>query len=268
MTISTHRMRAAALVLPFLLLTSAACDIAMADHKQKETAEWRKTYQLQPGGRVEITNINGRIDVKPSDGNAVEIVARKTAHGPSSDAAKEALGRIEITEESSPASVKIETKIQRGGGGLFGGSSAQVEYSIRVPRTAELHVSTVNGGLEIEGIGGKISAEATNGGIKAHDIAGPIEASTTNGGVDVDLSQVPEAGVKLECTNGGIRLRLPSSAKASISARITNGGIDTSGLVLDATGEQSRRRLDGRLNGGGPRIELEGTNGGIRISAR
>ena len=95
-----------------------------------------------------------------------------------------------------------------------------------------------------------------------------IEASTTNGGVDVDLSQVPEAGVKLECTNGGIRLRLPSSAKASISARITNGGIETSGLTLDSSGEQSRRRLDGRLNGGGPRIELEGTNGGIRISSR
>jgi hypothetical protein len=74
--------------------------------------------------------------------------------------------------------------------------------------------------------------------------------------------------VKLECTNGGIRLRLPADAKASISARITNGGIETSGLTLDATGAQSRRRLDGRLNGGGPRIDLEGTNGGIRISSR
>ena len=79
---------------------------------------------------------------------------------------------------------------------------------------------------------------------------------------------MPEDGVKLECTNGGIKLRLPSDAKATISARITNGGIETSGLTLDATGEQSRRRLDGRLNGGGPRIDLEGTNGGIRISSR
>jgi hypothetical protein len=268
MTSNTHRMRATALVLPVLLLATAGCDIAMADHKQKETAEWRKTYQLQPGGRVEISNINGRIDVKPGEGNAVEIVARKIAHGPSSEVAKEALGRIEITEETSPSIVKIGTKLQRSSGGLFGGSSLQVEYSIRVPRNAELRVSTINGGVEIEGVGGKISAEATNGGIKARDIAGQIEASTTNGGVEVDLSQVPEAGVRLECTNGGIRLRLPADAKASISARITNGGIETSGLTLDATGEQSRRRLDGQLNGGGPRIELEGTNGGIRISSR
>ena len=264
----TRRVRAAALVLPLLLLATAGCDIAMADHKQKETAEWRKSYELQPGGRVEIININGRIDVKPSEGNAVEIVAHKMASGPSSDAAKEALGRIEIKEESSPTSVKIETKLQRGSGGLFGGGSLQVQYSIRVPRSAELRVSTVNGGVEIEGVGGKISAEATNGGIKAREIAGSIEASTTNGGVEVDLAQVPEAGVKLECTNGGIQLRLPANAKASISARITNGGIDTGGLAFEGSGEQSRRRVDGRLNGGGPRIELEGTNGGIRISSR
>ena len=268
MTTIALKTRAAALVLPVLLMATAGCDIAMADHKQKETVEWRKTYQLQPGGRVEIANINGRIDVKPGDGDTVEILARKIAHGPSVDAAKEALGRIEIKEESSPSSVKIETKLQRGGGGLFGGSSLQVEYFIRVPRNADLRVSTVNGGLEIEGAGGKISAETTNGGIKAREIAGAIEASTTNGGVDVDLAKVPDAGARLECTNGGIRLRLPSDAKASISARITNGGIDTSGLAFEASGEQSRRRMDGRLNGGGPRIELEGTNGGIRISSR
>lgn len=262
----TCRMRAAALALPFLLLSTAGCDIAMAEHKQKETAEWKKTYQLQPGGRVEIGNVNGRIDVRPGEGNAVEIIARKTGHGASSEAAKAALGRIEIKEESSPSLVKIETKLQRGGG-LFGGGT-QVEYMVRMPKNMELRVSTVNGGVEIEGMGGKISAETTNGGIKARDIAGEIEASTTNGGVEVDLSQIPEAGVKLECTNGGIRLRLPADAKASISARITNGGIETSGLTLDATGAQSRRRLDGRLNGGGPRIDLEGTNGGIRISSR
>lgn len=82
MTITTPRMRAAALILPLLLLATAGCDIAMAEHKQKETAEWRKTYQLQPGGRVEIGNINGRIDVKPSEGNDVEIVATRLPPAP------------------------------------------------------------------------------------------------------------------------------------------------------------------------------------------
>jgi len=126
----------------------------------------------------------------------------------------------------------------------------------------------VNGGVELPGLTGRVNAEATNGGVRGRDIGGAIEATTTNGGVEMDLAAVAPGGVKLECTNGGIILRLPSDAKATIAARITNGGIDTKGLNLQSRGESSNRRLDGDLNGGGPRIALEGTNGGIEISAR
>lgn len=261
-----RRARAAALVLPVMFVASAGCDIAMADLRQKETAEWRKTYELQPGGHVEISNVNGKIDVRPATGNTVEVVALKSARGASSAAAKEALNRIEIQENVSAGDIRIQTRMQRSGS-LFNSNNAQVEYTVRVPAGADVKFSTVNGGIEITGLKGRINLETTNGGVKALDISGPIEASTTNGGVEVDLAQLAEPGVKLGCTNGGIRLRLPTDAKASITARITNGGIDVSGLQLETT-ESSRRRLDGRLNGGGTRIDIEGTNGGIRISSR
>jgi hypothetical protein len=265
------RRRGAPFMLPVLVAvlaaSSAACDLAMAHYKQKETAEWRKTYELQPGGRLEISNINGKIDVEPGTGSTVDIIAEKTARGASSGAARQALEQIEILETTSPSSIRIETKIPRGGT-MFGGGSQQVHYIVKVPASADVKFTTVNGGIEISGLKGRIAAEATNGGIKAHDISGSIQASTTNGGVEVELAQVHESGVKLECTNGGIDLRLPSTAKASISARITNGGIDTSGLQIESTGESTRRRLDGQMNGGGPRVDLEGTNGGIHISGR
>lgn len=261
-------LRVAVLTLPVMFVASAGCDIAMADHKEKETSEWRKTYELQPGGRVEIGNVNGKIEVVAGEGNTVEIVAMKISHGVSREVAKEALSRIEITEDVTAAAVRIETKMQRSTGGLFGGGGLQVDYTVRVPMTAEIKASTVNGGVEITGLGGKINAETTNGGIKVRDVTGSVDASTTNGGVDVDLAKLSDSGVKLECTNGGIKLRLPSDSKASISARITNGGIETNGLTLDPASAQSKRRLDARLNGGGARIDIEGTNGGIRISSR
>ncbi len=266
-----YRTRAALLVLPVLVIASAAsaaCDIAMSEQREKETAEWRKTYQLQPGGRLEIGNVNGKIDVRRGTGNTIDVVAEKVAHGPSKDAAKEALERIEIKDEASASLVKIETKLQRSNGGMFSGGNLQVLYTVTVPANLEVRVTTVNGGVEVTGLEGRVVAEATNGGVRGRDISGTIEASTTNGGVDIELSKVAEAGVKLETTNGGIKLQLPSDAKASISARIVNGGIDTEGLAIESSGEKSKRRLDGQLNGGGPRIQLEGTNGGIRISAR
>src|SRR5688572_8851960 len=106
-------IRIAALVLPMLLVASAGCDIAMADHKEKESAEWRKSYELQPGGRVEIGNVNGKIEITQGTGNTVEVVAMKTGRGPSLAAAKEALAAIEIVESIAPGVVKVETKMQR-----------------------------------------------------------------------------------------------------------------------------------------------------------
>jgi len=267
---TTTRARFATLVLPLLMLSAAGagCDIAMADFKQKETAQWRKTYDLAPGGKVEITNVNGRITVQPSAGNKVEVVAEKSARGASPDAARQALERIEIAETVSADAISIETKVQRGNDGMFNHSNQQVEYTVKVPAGADVNFRTVNGGIELEGLKGRINAETTNGGIKAREVSGALEASTTNGGVEVDLAALAESGVKLGCTNGGIDLRLPSDSKATISARITNGGINTNGLQIESAGESNRRRLDGRLNGGGARIELEGTNGGITIRGR
>jgi hypothetical protein len=268
MILENTRVRTAVFVLPVLLMFSAGCDIAMADFSEQATAEWRKTYELAAGGRVEINNVNGKIDVRPGEGKAVEVYAKKIGKASSSDAAKQALERLQISESSDGGVIKVETRVERGsGGGLFNHSSATVEYVVRVPANADVKLTTVNGGVEVTGLAGTITAEATNGGIRARDISGHIEASTINGGVEVELSAVPQAGVKLECTNGGIVLRLPSDAKATLSARVANGGIETSGLKLESR-ESTARRLDADLNGGGPRISVEGTNGGVVIGAR
>ena len=258
---------AAALCVPILAISVSACDIVTADLKAQESVEWRRSYPLQAGGRVEISNVNGKIEVTPGSGETVEVLAMKSARGSTPEAAREALQRIDIIEAATPRSVKLETRLARGGGGLFHIGSGEVRYQVKVPANADVHFTTVTGGIELAGLTGRIHAETTNGGVRAREVAGPIQASTTNGGVDVELTSVAEAGVKLECTNGGITLRLPSDARANISANVTNGGIDTGGLPVETT-ESSRRRLEGRLNGGGPSIRLEGTNGGIHISRR
>ncbi len=51
-----------------------------------------------------------------------------------------------------------------------------------------------------------------------------------------------------------------------MTARVTNGGINTTGLDFQTTGEQTRRRFEGTLNGGGARVTLQTTNGGVRVS--
>ena len=249
-------------------LAGAGCDIVTADLRAEETSPWHKTYQLDPKGRVEIHNVNGKIVVEPATGNTVDIEATRKARGASPEAAKAALERVTITEDVSAGRIRIDTKVARSEGLSFMSGGVQVEYHVKVPAGADVRFSTVNGGVEVTGLDGHVFAETTNGGVIAKNIAGQLEASTTNGGLEIDLASMPEGGVKLDCTNGGIKVTLPRTTRATISASITNGGINADNLSLESTGENNRRHLEGRLNGGGPRLEVEGVNGGIKLIGR
>ena len=262
------RRLAPALAVALLAIATAACDIVTADLRSQESTTWQKSYPLDATGRLEIGNVNGKIRVEPSGGNTVDVTATKKARGATPEQAKASLDRASIVETVSPGSVKLETKIARTTGITLNRGNLQVEYFVKVPAGAEVRLTTVNGGIEIFGLKGRIFAETTNGGVEARDLTGQLQASTTNGGLDIDMAAVPEGGVKLECTNGGIRVRLPRDAKATISASITNGGISPGDLPIDVTGDNNRRRLEGRMNGGGPRVQIEGTNGGITLTTR
>ena len=259
---------APAVAVALLALAGSGCDIVTADLRSEESSTWQKSYPLDAGGRVEIGNVNGKIRVEPSTGSTVEVVATKKARGATPEQAKASLERASIIETVSSGSVKIETRIAKTSGIVFNGGNLQVEYAVKVPAGAEVNLTTTNGGIEVYGLKGRVTAETTNGGVETRGLTGQLQASTTNGGLDIDMAAIPEGGVKLECTNGGIKVRLPRDAKATISASITNGGISPGDLPIDVTGENNRRRLEGRMNGGGPRVQIEGTNGGITLSSR
>jgi len=74
-----------------------------------------------------------------------------------------------------------------------------------------------------------------------------------------------DAKVLLTSVNGRVELKVPADTRAAVRARCTNGRISIDGLELATEGEQSRRRVDGTLNGGGGRIELQTTNGGVSL---
>jgi DUF4097 and DUF4098 domain-containing protein YvlB len=258
------------LVIPLLAaaFASGGCDLMSANLRAEQTTEWQKTYPIAANGSVDIENVNGKIEVEPSSGATVEVTALKKARGASDEAAKAALDRITIAEDVSGDRVRIQAKFPQSDGGFFGGSNGTVEFHVKVPAGVTAKFTNVNGEVNLRGLSGRVNAETTNGGVTTRDMSGQLEASTTNGGLDIDLARVADGGVKLECTNGGIKLRLPRDAKATIAASITNGDISTSDLPIETSGETNRRKLDAKMNGGGPRLEIETTNGGIKLTAR
>src|SRR5262245_20724310 len=138
------------LAVPVLAASVAVtcCDIVTADLRAEETAQWHKTYQLDPSGSSEISNVNGKIAVEPSDGNTVDIEATRKARGASPEAAKAALERVTIAEDVSGGRIRVETKVARTSGISFMNGGVQVEYRVKVPAGAEVKFTTVNGGVD------------------------------------------------------------------------------------------------------------------------
>ena len=241
----------------------AGCDVVVSSLSAKASAEepWSRTYSLSPTGTVEVVNGNGRITVTGGKGTQVEVKAEVVARASTDQQAREFLKQIQIREDVSADHIRLETTAPK-----VHGSHAEVRYEIAVPEGVSLRLQNTNGQIHIAGVAGTVQAETTNGGVKGEALSGRVEASTTNGGVDLDMLAVPEGGIRAETTNGGVSLSLPSAAKANLRASCVNGGISVTGLTVD--GESTRRRVEGRVNGGGPTVELETTNGGVRISGR
>jgi Putative adhesin len=253
------------LMLPPVLLALAGCDLSLGHLAARATDEWTRRYPLSPGGEVRVVNTNGRIEVEPGDGPYVEIRAERIARAATDSGARELLPRITIKEEISPDRVSLQTERM---GGIMIGAAFQVRYHVRVPGKAFVNVTNTNGEIALTGLDGKVQARTTNGAVTARGLTGGVEARSTNGTVNIDFASIGTEPISARTTNGAVILGLPDSAKADLSATWTNGGIDLApGLNVEVT-ERSRRRFEGRMNGGGTPIELQTTNGGIRLRPR
>jgi Putative adhesin len=243
-----------------LCASLGACDLALSSFNEQATDTWAKKFPLSDGGRLEVKNTNGFIRVEVGS-DQVEVSAERVARAATPEAAKEMLKKVEVLEDVTADRVRLETRRPQGG---FGKGSVEVRYTIRVPASAQVELANTNGEVRVTGVTRGTRISTTNGAIDGRGLAGEVRATTTNGGVDLELASFSQP-VHVSTTNGGVSVRIPSDAKADLQATCTNGGIDVSGLELDIEGERTRRRLAGRLNGGGPRIDVSTTNGAIEI---
>jgi hypothetical protein len=251
-------------VLPLAVLV-AGCDLSLGHLAARATDEWTRTYPLSSGGEVRIVNTNGRIEIEGVDGSTVEVRAERIARGATEEAARELLPRIVIKEESTPDRVSLETERMSG---IMIGAAFEVRYHVRAPKNAVVNVTNTNGQVSLTSLSGKVNAHTTNGGVNGKNLTGGVDARSTNGGVTLDLGSVGTEPISARTTNGGVTLIVPEKAKANLSASWTNGGINVSSVANLDVSEKSRRHFEGTLNGGGTPIDLQTTNGGIRVRQR
>ena len=224
---------------------------------------------------LSIENQNGNIDVEGWDQNVIEITAYKRVRASDSELAQELMERLEIDVRISGDRVEVETILPRDHNKDTGflswlfsghsGSTASVEYSVRIPVKMDLDLNSTNGEITLNKCEGQIDLHTTNGKIIADDIEGSLNCKSTNGSIKAYLNSInPKEDMNFKTTNGSIKLYLPPKTNADLEASTTNGSIQCD-LPITSSRSQSRHKLYGEMNDGGPLIYMKTTNGSIRI---
>jgi DUF4097 and DUF4098 domain-containing protein YvlB len=224
----------------------------------RDTVE--ETRALEPDGRFELENVNGRVTLITWSRDEVLIEADRAA------VSEEALERIEIDITGEGDEVRVKTRYAKGRTWFMGGTHGKVDYHITLPPGVRARLETVNGPIEVEGLEGDLRVESVNGSLELSDLGGEVRAETVNGGIHATFDRVPaDADHKLETVNGGIEVTLPEDAAGRLVASTVNGSIGCD-LPLEVE-TKKKRRLEGRLGSGGGSITLNTVNGGIDVLA-
>lgn len=201
-----------------------------------------------------------------------------------------------ITIGSGERKIKTPSGVRTlaGGGGAFSieerDNSIEIESDThtskvtivaRVPRRADLSLSTVNDGeIIVRDVTGTLELENANGPINATNINGSVIAETLNDNISVAFAGVSTSGATaLSSLNGDITIGLAPTQGAELRIDSAEGEIE-SDYELDVKPSkptiersESRRGASVRVedvvvatvNGGGPVIKVKTLNGNVRI---
>ena len=249
-----------ALVLGASAVAAAAnCTVPFqAEPNVEETETFTEPFAA--GELLDLRNINGRVAVTSWDRDAAEIVARKV--GPSSTA----LDDIRVEVNRSSRGIQVRTRYPKKHR-MWGQRYGSVHYSIRLPESADLRISTVHGPVEVAEISGALEAQTVNGSLRLTGHRGSVNAKTVNGQIECELENFGEGeSHSLRTVNGRVQLTLGPDARGQVDARAINGRVIMELADLEHLDAPTRRRKRVRVGDGGGECRVRTVNGTIHVT--
>jgi DUF4097 and DUF4098 domain-containing protein YvlB len=260
-----------ALLLAVMLSTAPAAQQVSSDHEWCRDEGWgredagfcevREFALPASGGVLNVdASPNGGISVEGGARADILVQARVVARARTEGRAQEIAKSVQV----SVAGNNVESSGPR----LEDREGWHVSYRVYVPTQTSVDLRTVNGGIKISDVEGRIAFKTVNGGVKLARLAGDVQGQTNNGGVDIDLDGAVWRGEGLDVRtqNGGVNLAIPEQYSARLETGTVNGRLRVD-FPLTVQGRIDRD-IDATLGTGGPSIRVRTTNGGVKITRK
>ena len=226
------------------------------------------SYALAPGARVEVTGINGPVEIITTESGIAEIHVENRV----GDVRDLEYHKINVTHGADFLTVRGENR-RRGGLGFLrwlvgrggGGKGARQRVVLKVPRRVEVAARGINGEVRIGEVEGAVRVSGVNGEVTVARASGDAQFSGVNGNITFGVSNPADEGVRVSGVNGNIVLRLARDVNADVRLSGFNGEVDYD--LRDVTVEDAARsKWVARIGAGGPLIRMSGIQGNIHFA--
>jgi len=239
---------------------------------------WHKEYALTGKPELRITTGDANIHVTSSARQIVDITVTTERwkigeHG------------FSLSEHQTGNRVVLEAPTH-GVEMCFGNCRGQrIDIEVRLPRDAKLDLRTHDGNIEVHDIKGEIQVRTGDGHQMLDGLDGTLDASSGDGRIEIsgrfDVLRAHSGDGRIDATakpgskmaqswslragDGSIRLRIPKDLSADVQLHTGDGHISLD-VPLTVQGRMLQGQdIEGKLNGGGPTLELHTGDGSIHL---
>lgn len=268
--------------------------LALVLMHQPPSAAWAqtksvdRTLDLDAGATLTLVSSKGSVRLVPWDRNQIEIHARIEApDGVGSEYARQAVEATEVLIDGDRRTLRIapdydKVPYERGWLGSRSRTVPPIHFEIRAPARLDMRldvdrtetriggfegridIESDRGDLEAEGLTGVVSLEVDRGDrIRLTDVRGSVDVEADRSDVRIAFVQI-DADSRVEIDRGDIELRIPASQGLDLRADIERRADFDSDLPVTVQGKVGDR-LEGTINGGGPRLVIHSDRGRVRL---
>jgi hypothetical protein len=196
------------------------------------------------GGSVDLAEIEGNTQVRSSGGGirVSQIAGQLDVHGSG--------GSVELQD------IRGNVRFSSSGGGL---RASAVQGSMEGDASG--------GSVELDRVTGDLHVGSSGGGVTIRDAGGRVLAGSSGGSVEVAFAPGNGKGGTISSSGGGIDVRVDPNVGLELAASSSGGGV-TCDLPVTVQGKISRSSIHGVLKGGGEKLTVRSSGGGVRIAPR
>ena len=240
--------------------------------------DWNKQYTVTGKPELHVDAKDGNIYVSAWDKNQIDIHVTTIGYKIGADG-------VRITDSQSANRVTLDLKLPHTW--CVGFCHREIKVEVRVPRQSDLDLKTGDGNMEGGDVQGNLEFNTGDGNVSFHDLQGSLRAHSGDGNIrvggrfenfsvrtgdgnvaaNIDSGSKPASGWSVYTGDGNVQFAVPQDLAADLDVRTGDGRI-TFDLPVTVAGSISRSELHGKLNAGGPLIQIRTGDGNVHLEKR